>query len=294
MKYEKIRNVIINFLSIVLVFYIGFTLLFFAILNITKNYVNQEKIENVIDNFDLSNVIKNNVEIDNIKDILIDSGLTNDMVDEFFESQAFKEFETQVLSNIIYDVLRKGNIDYQFDVTQINNLIFDNIDELKDSEEYHLITKKIDERMPSLVENANVILEKISEKLQNSPTFMKYKGYINKLFKIFDIVYSNVVNYLILFVIISFILMLMFMRKNILSSLKFIGIAFVSASILIVIFTKLLLRIFAFTQFNDLINIVIYDFKKYCMTYITIGIIFIVINLVIYIVKRRKKLTHES
>ena len=70
MKYEKIRNVIINFLSIVLVFYIGFTLLFFAILNITKNYVNQEKIENVIDNFDLSNIIKNNVEIDNIKDIL--------------------------------------------------------------------------------------------------------------------------------------------------------------------------------------------------------------------------------
>lgn len=288
MNFEKFKDIIRNILAIVLIFYISIALIFFTILNVTKNYINKEKIENIVNKIDLNSIISENAEMNNIKNVLIDTGLNNETVDKFLSSQNVKEFEGHAISNIVYDILSKGDIDYKFDGEQISNLIYNNIDELKNSSQYNQVSKKVEEKLPTLVDNANGMLDKVSEKLQNSSSFTKYKNYINQLFKIFDIMYSNIVNIILILIIASFILMLMFIRKKISTSFKLVGISFIIASILLIIFTNLLSRIFAFTKFDELIKIVANDFTRYYVLYFIISIVLIIINIIAYIIRNRK------
>lgn len=291
MKSEKLRNIISNILIIVLVVYISISVIFYALLNVSKNYINKDKMQNIINNIDIASIVKNSAEMENIKNELIETGLSNETVEIFLNSNEVKEFEEEVVTNIVYDILNNGNIEYKLSSEEINNLIYDNITELRTNDSYNKIAEKINLKLPSLVDNANTMLDKISLRLQNSDTFIKYKGYINSLFRVFDLLYSKAVNVIIIFITISFILLLMLIKKDVCKSFKWIGLAFIFPSIILTLLGILLKQLFIETEFNKVIDLMANDFNKYSQIYLIIGICFIIVNLIIYII--RKKRRHE-
>ncbi len=288
MKSEKLRNMVSNLLTIVLIIYISIGIIFYSLLNISKNYINKDKMQNIINNIDIGSIIKDSIEMDNIKNELIDTGLSNETVETFLNSNEVKQFEEEVVTNIVYDILNKGNIEYKLSNDEINNLIYNNIAELKTSSTYNKIADKLEAKLPNLVANANKMLDKISVKLQNSDTFLKYKGYINNLFKIIDVIYSRAVNVIIIFIIISFMLLLVLIKKTAYKSFKWLGLSFIMPGIILKLFSLLLKQIFIETKFNNIINLIIKDFNRYYYIYLLIGIVLLIINLVIYILKKRK------
>lgn len=288
MKKQKLRTVISNILTIILVIYISVTLVFYSLLNISKSYISKDKMQNIINNIDIDSIIKENVEMENIKNELIETGLSNETVETFLNSDEVRQFEQDVITNIIYDILNKGNIEYKLSSEEINKLIYNNITELKTNGTYNNLAEKIELKLPSLVDNANKMLDKIAIKLQNSNTFIKYKGYINNLFRVFDLIYSKLVNMIIIGVIISFIALLAIIQKDIYKSFKYIGSSFIMSSIILNLFSLLLKRVFIETKFKDIIKMIMSDFRGDYLIYLLIGIILIIINLIIYIIKKRK------
>lgn len=288
MKSEKLRNIISNLLIIILVVYISISVIFYALLNVSKNYINKDKMQNIINNIDIASIIKNNAEMENIKNELIETGLSNETVETFLNSNEVKQFEEEVITNIVYDILNNGNIEYKLSSEEINNLIYDNITELRTNDSYNKIAEKIELKLPSLVDNANTMLDKISIRLQNSDTFIRYKGYINSLFRVFDLLYSKAVNIIIIFVAISFIVLLMLIKKDVSKSFKWIGLAFIFPSIILTLLGFLLKQLFIETELNKVIDLMTNDFNKYSQIYLIIGICFIIINLIIYIIKKRQ------
>lgn len=287
MKHNTLKKIILNILTIILIIYISTSLIFYSLLNVSKNYINKDKMQNIINRIDIASIIKNNVEMENIKNELIDTGLSNKTVETFLNSNEVKNFEEEVITNIIYDILNKGNIEYQLSSDEINKLIYNNITELQTNGSYNKIAKKIELKLPNLVDNANKMIDKISSKLQNSPTFIKYKGYLNNSFKIFDLIYSKFVSFIIICITMSFMLLLMFIKKDMYKSFKWIGTSFVFSSMILIIFSLLLKKMFLETKFNHLIQLLTQDFNRYEYIYLIIGIIFVVINLTIYIIKRK-------
>ncbi len=289
MKSEKLRNIVSNLLTIVLIIYISIVIIFYSLLNISKNYINKDKMQNIINNIDISSIIKENIEMENIKNELIETGLSNETVETFLNSNEVKQFEEEVVTNIVYDILNKGNIEYKLSSEEINKLIYNNITELRTNGSYNKIAKKVELKLPSLVDNANNMLDKIAIKLQNSNTFAKYKGYINKLFRIFDLIYSKLVNIIIICIIISFIILLMIIKKDVFKSFKWIGLSFVIPSIVLTIFGFLLNQLFIDTKFKNIMNLIMNDFKRCSCICLLIGIAFIIGNLIIYIIINRKR-----
>lgn len=288
MKKENLKKVISNILTIVLIIYISMGIIFYSLLNISKNYINKDKMQNIINNIDISNILKENIEIENIKSELIETGLSSETVDTFLNSNEVKQFEEEVVTNIVYDILNKGNIEYKLSSDEINKLIYNNIDELKTNGSYNKIAEKVEQKLPNLVDNANNILDKISTQLQNSNTFIKYKGYINSLFKIFDLIYSKIVNIIIIFIITSFIVLLMLIKNDIFNSFKWVAISFIIPTIILKAFGSLLKQVFIETKFNKLIDLIAADFNKYSKIYLIISVLLLIINLINYILKKKK------
>lgn len=289
MKSGKIRTIISNILVIVLMIYISIGIIFYSLLSISKNYINKDKMQTIVNNIDIASLIKENIEMENIKSELIEIGLSNETVETFLNSDEVKQFEEEVITNIVYDILNKGNIEYKLSSEEINKLIYNNISELRTNNSYNKISEKLELKLPSLVDNANNMLDKIAIKLQNSNTFRRYKGYINNLFKIFDIIYSEPINIIIIFVIISFIILLMLIKKVVYKAFKWIGLSFIVSSIILNLFAFFLEQAFIETKFNNIINLVTNDFKGFCYIYLLIGVILLIIDLIIYIIKNRKK-----
>ena len=117
---------------------------------------------------------------------------------------------------------------------------------------------------------------------------MQYKKTINKLLNAFDIIYSDIVNYLIIFVIISFIAMLMFIRLSIYKSLKWIGISFISSSLILYLFKFILSYVFNKLNYQYIFNNLVYDLDKYCVSYLVVAVVLIIINIIVYIIKKRR------
>lgn len=288
MRNKKIQNIILGILTFILIIYISISLTFLTLLNISKNYINKDKLQDKINNINISDIIKNSDEINNIKNELLDIGISNDSIDKLFSSEEVIKYENEVISNVIYDILNKENIEYRLDSNKLNEILYSNIDELKNTDKYNIIKNKIDEKIPILEDNINNLIDKLSNKLQNSNIFMQYKKTINKLLNAFDIIYSDIVNYLIIFVIISFIAMLMFIRLSIYKSLKWIGISFISSSLILYLFKFILSYVFNKLNYQYIFNNLVYDLDKYCVSYLVVAIVLIIINIIVYIIKKRR------
>lgn len=296
--FEKILLCILTFL---LICYTSVSVLSITFLNVSKNYINKNNIANVVNNIDISSMIKevSGSQIEQIEFIRIelkDLGLSEEAFNAFINSDAVREFSEEIIINVLERVLNDQNIDYKIDENRVRELLEKVIPELKvngdlivDAEQK--LNEMIDAKVPILVEKINNLIDSYVEKLENSDTFIKYKNYFNKSLNIFDVIYSKYVYIILTTLIVSYIVLMMYIRKSVYKSLKWISISFLIPSSILYLISLLKNNFIIFTEsgiIGSVIGLIINDFNIYAIIYFILAISLILINIIAFIIKRYK------
>lgn len=299
-KKKVFENILLGVLTFLLICYISIGIILVTGLNVSKNYINKDKISNIVNNIDISDVVKkmsgNQYEqLDIIKNELLDIGLSENSFNTLINSDDVQKFSEEIVINVFEQLLSENNIDYQIDENKVRELLQNNIPELQVSDEFVVgveskITEKIEAKLPILVDKINILVDNLIEKLEGSETFVKYRNYLNESLNIFDIIYSDIVNIILVIIIVSFITLLIYIRKSIYKSLKWISISFFipAFTLFLINFVKNKLINIESGIIDNVINLIINDFNIYAIIYFIIAIVLIIINLIIYTIKRRK------
>lgn len=304
-KKNSIEKIVLGILTFILIIYISLSLMFCSFFNISGKVLNKNNMYDFISNIDIVSILKQELgnelqEFDLIKEDLSDIGITTEGINEFINSNEVKEFSVDVVTKVFNKVSNKSDIDYKITNEQINELLEGNIDklEINASISEEQILDKIENKIPDLVLNINELLDKFCNKLENSDTFQKYQGYIYSSINILDIIYSDFLMFVIIFIVISFILLLIFIRKSIYKSLKWLSISFIIPAMIFAVISTI---IFSFVNsdnilFNNILNIINKDLIKHSVIYFIVAFILALINVIIYIIKKYKdkeKVLHE-
>lgn len=298
---KLLDKILLGVLTFLLIIYLSSSLLFLYTLNISKKYVNKNKIVNIVENIDVSKLFKDSAgkeltQITQIKEELLNIGISDESINELLNSQDVKELSTTAITSSINDILTKDNIQYRFDSKKIEDVLNNNLDELDESsnkynEEKVKLVKKVNDK---IVESANELIIRLGEKLQNSETIKNYKNSFYKALTILDFAYSSYIYCLISIIIISFMLLIIYIRKSVVKSLKWIGISFGIAA-LVLYFIKLFINDILSSYIN-ISNILEKDFNYYINLSVIVFIILTLIGIIIYVIKkcRKKKVYYEQ
>lgn len=299
-KKKIFENILLGILTFFLICYISVGILFITGLNVSKNYINKDKISNIVSNIDISDIFEkvssdNLNQLDFIKKELMDIGLSETSFNEFINSNDVQKFGEELITNVLENILNDNNIDYKIDENKVRELLQNNIPELQINDELvteveSKINEKIESKLPILVDKMNSLIDNLIEKLENSDEFIKYKDYLNKSLGIFDIIYSNVVNVILVTIIMSFIVLLIYIRKNIYKSLKWISISLLIPGLLLNLISLIKNRLINIESsiIDNVINSIINDLKTYGLIYLVVTLMLIVVNIMIYIIKHKK------
>lgn len=297
-KKETINKIILGILTFILIIYISSSLIFLSMFNISKKFLNKNNVSEFISNINITDILKDELgnelnEFTLIKEDLNDIGITSEGINEFINSEDVKEFSGDVITNIFDKISNNSNIDYKITNEEVTKLFEDNIDKLNISSNISQtqILNKVKDKIPNLVLNINELIDNFCDKLENSEMFQKYESYIFKSIDILDVVYSDLVLFIIIFIIVSFITLLIFIRRSLYKSLKWLSISFIIPSVLFGIISTL---IFSFVNVNNvlvtnMLNIVNRDLINHSLMYFVITFIFVIINVIWYIIKKYKK-----
>jgi len=300
---KTIEKIVLGVLTFTLILYISFVLIFISVFNISEKFLNKNDVTEFINSINITDIFKDKlgnelIEFTQIQEDLLDIGITTEGIEEFINSEDVKEFGIDVVTNVFNKVSDKNNADYKITASQINELLENNINKLKTnsniSEEQ--ILNKIQNKISSLALNINELLDKLFNKLENSHEFKMYQNYIYSAVSLLDILYSGFVKLLISFVIISIVALLIFIRRDIYKSLKWISLSFLLPSVFLGIVSTF---IYSFINTNNIlisniIRIINKDLIKYSIIYVLISFVFITLNIIIYVIKKyKKKVSHE-
>jgi len=300
---KTIEKIVLGVLTFTLILYISFVLIFISVFNISEKFLNKNDVTEFINSINITDIFKDKlgnelIEFTQIQEDLLDIGITTEGIEEFINSEDVKEFGIDVVTNVFNKVSDKNNADYKITASDINELLENNINKLKNnsniSEEQ--ILNKIQNKISSLALNINELLDKLFNKLENSHEFKMYQNYIYSAVSLLDILYSGFVKLLISFVIISIVALLIFIRRDIYKSLKWISLSFLLPSVFLGIVSTF---IYSFINTNNIlisniIRIINKDLIKYSIIYVLISFVFITLNIIIYVIKKyKKKVSHE-
>lgn len=295
-KKESIEKIILGFLTCVLIVYITFNLIFLSVFNISEKFLNKNNVIEFISKIDVISIIKDELGKEAGEFLLIENelkevGITTEGINEFVNSHDVKNFSTNIVGGVFEKFINNGDT-YYVESTDVTTLIEDNVDKLQinSSLTQEQIVKKLDEKVPDLVININKLIDKICEKLETSEMLTKYQKYINISVDTLDIVYSGITYFLIIFTLITFIALLIYIRKDIYKSLKWLSISFITPGLLIFILSYLLINKFITdnTLIKNIISVIVSNLNTYSFIYISIGIILLLINIIIYFISRKK------
>jgi len=296
-KKEGVEKIILGILTFILIGYIVFNLIFLSIFSISKKFLNKDNVLEFINKIDIMTIIKDELgnefdEILSIENEFKNIGITTEGINEFMNSTDVKNFSTKVASNVFEKIINNNLDNYYIQNTDVTNLIELNIEKLQTNSSLteSQILNKLSNRVPDLVTNINKLIDKLCEKLEASNLFTKYQKYINMSMDVLDIVYSDITHCLLIFLLISFIVLLIFIRRNIYKSLKWLGISFIIPGVLIFMLSYLLTNKFFIdnTLISSIIEGVASNLNSYSVIYISLGIIIILINVIIYFIKKYK------
>lgn len=300
MKLEKVqtKKIVLGIFTFILILYISFSLVFFSLFSISKKILNKNNLYDYISNIDIVSILKDELgnelnEYTLIKEELSDIGITTEGINEFVNSNEVKDFSVAALTKVFNKVSKKSDTDYKITNEQIDNLLENNIDKLEVNSNLsrNEILNKIEKKIPTLVLNINELLDKFFNKLENSDKFLKYQNYIYSFIGVFDVIYSDFVLYSIVFVIISFIALLIFIRNSIYKSLKWLSISFVIPSVLFGIISTIILSFINSHNIilNNVLNLINKNLVMHSTIYFIITFIFIIVNVIMHIIKKYKK-----
>ena len=264
--------------------------------NTSRKFLNKDNVEKFISNIDIISVLKDELgsdfNLDIIKDELTNIGITEEGINKFINSEDVKEFSSNTISNIFNKISGNTNISYEINEEEIYNLFENNIEKLEISSTINeeILLDKIKNKIPDLTNSINDLVDKVLVKLENSKIFKQYQGYLFKSIGILDLIYSDFTTFIIVSIIITFITLLMFIRKSFYKSLKWLSVSFLIPSGILAIISTI---IYSFIKFDsilitNIVNIINKEIINYSVIYFIISIIFVIINIVMYMIKKYK------
>lgn len=295
-KKENIEKLILNILTFLLIIYIGVGLIIFSLFNISERFFNKDNVYDFVNKIDIVSILKSELgselsELNFIENELEEMGLTDAKINELVKSEEAKQLGGRIITNMFNKIAKDSNIEYRVTNEQINELVEANINKVSSNIDKEQLLNVIEEKVPNIVLNINGLLDKVYEKIMNSETIQKYQNYMYASINVLGFVYNDFVKYFILFVVISFICLLLFIKKDIYKSLKSL-----SASFFIPFISFILIRSFVLNSINinnALINgicsIIDNELMKHSAIYFAISLSFVVIYLIIYEIKKRKE-----
>jgi len=295
-KKEIIIKWILGILTFILIMYISFGLMFLSIFNVSKKILNKDSVSNFISNINITDILKDELgnelkEFTLIKEDLINIGISSDGIDNFVNSKDVKDFSSNVITNIFDKISNHNNTNYKITNEEVIKLFEDNIDKLdiSSNNSESQILNKIKDKIPNLVLNINELIDKLCDKLENSGIFQKYQNYIFKSIDALDLI-SGIVLFIITFMIVTFLILLIFIRRNIYKSLKWLSISFIIPSSILAIINVLISRIMHTNNalIKSIIDVVSKDLKYNSIVYLIISLVLIIINIIWYIIKKYK------
>lgn len=299
---KEIKEMILNIVTFIFFIILTITLTLNSIINITKKYKDIEEIKNIVNKIDLTEILKNksNKELEEIENSLIVGGIPTSTIESFLNTKEVKNYSVDIINNSITndEKLYSSEKIYEFleqNITPISKKLQE--ENVKGSE---ILTeennKKILEKLKDKTPNIEKAIDKIiDEKLE------KYNNKINKTVDKIEIIYSKKITIILIFLEILSVIMIIISSKSFYKSLKWIGLSFILNSIIlltlnliikyiIINITEEIIKKYISIIFNDLLL----NLKKEIIIYLILGLIFIVLNIIIKIIKIKKLVNKEK
>ena len=294
MNKNKLKKLIKYFILCFLVIYISFNIIIISLFNIGKKYINRESVTQIIDKIDINNFIKNKIyneiEYIDIKNELLDCGISEESFYNLINSEELNDYIVSIISNSFDEYLSQKQVNIYFDKSRLEDIVKHNISELDinnkviDEDVKERINNKIEEKIPTIVDKANNLIDKYIEKIFSSDKFNRYIKYFYKFFNIFDIIYSKVVEVILYIILLSFILMTSYVNNYSYKSLKYIGVSFLISFIIFFILSLVLTNInISYCIIKNILN----ESIKYSVKFLVFSLILITLNIIIHF--RRKE-----
>lgn len=310
----KIFRNIITFICVILLtinisIYIG--------ISISKKYLTESEIKTTLSKIDIMGLLTNDSStskyIINIKNKFIESGVPENIIDDFFRTEPvlniINSSVTSGINYVIYD--KKPNMSYlnsdnlykyfEENMNLITNELRENNvrgSELLTEEKEKIVLEKLKDNMPIVEDNINKLILKIDDKL-NDVNMTSHNQKMVLSLQIIRFIYSDLLTY-ILFGVSSFLILLIALsRVSIYKWMKWVGVAFLISGLIQLVYiflTPLLVNNILYNAPDIIINFVKYimnsmidNMKNYGFICFIISLILFTINIVIYFVREKKE-----
>lgn len=310
----KIFRNIITFICVILLtinisIYIG--------ISISKKYLTESEIKTTLSKIDIMGLLTNDSStskyIINIKNKFIESGVPENIIDDFFRTEPvlniINSSVTSGINYVIYD--KKPNMSYlnsdnlykyfKENMSLITNELRENNvrgSELLTEEKEKIVLEKLKDNMPIVEDNINKLILKIDDKL-NDVNMTSHNQKMVLPLQIIRFIYSDLLTY-ILFGVSSFLILLIALsRVSIYKWMKWVGVAFLISGLIQLVYiflTPLLVNNILYNAPDIIINFVKYimnsmidNMKNYGFICFIISLILFTINIVIYFVREKKE-----
>ena len=301
---KKLLMAILTFLCMLVVFSI---MVIFSIKKASEEFLNEKELQNIVNNIDIMNILINTSEFDEInfiKDNFIDSGIEKETINAFITSTPINNYVKESLNKKIDNILN-GKDEKVFTKDSIYNFLELNmssiVEELQEKNipKSDMLTKENQEK---ILNKIKLKLPKIEEKILsigdklNSLLNLNYNINIKDILYFVKLFYINIIDFLLILLFILYVMGIVITRKSFIKSLKWIGLTFISSGIMIHAINKLLVKVniellpdiiidFIKTTLVNIIN----HLREYSILFILFGILFILIELIIYLIKKYKR-----
>lgn len=310
----KIFRNIITFICVILLtinisIYIG--------ISISKKYLTESEIKTTLSKIDIMGLLTNDSStskyIINIKNKFIESGVPENIIDDFFRTEPvlniINSSVTSGINYVIYD--KKPNMSYlnsdnlykyfEENMNLITNELRENNvrgSELLTEEKEKIVLEKLKDNMPIVEDNINKLILKIDDKL-NDVNMTSHNQKMVLPLQIIRFIYSDLLTY-ILFGFSSFLILLIALsRVSIYKWMKWVGVAFLISGLIQLVYIFLipfLVNNILYNAPDIIINFVKYimnsmidNMKNYGFICFIIALILFTINMVIYFVREKKE-----
>lgn len=310
----KIFRNIITFICVILLtinisIYIG--------ISISKKYLTESEIKTTLSKIDIMGLLTNDSStskyIINIKNKFIESGVPENIIDDFFRTEPvlniINSSVTSGINYVIYD--KKPNMSYlnsdnlykyfEENMNLITNELRENNvrgSELLTEEKEKIVLEKLKDNMPIVEDNINKLILKIDDKL-NDVNMTSHNQKMVLSLQIIRFIYSDLLTY-ILFGFSSFLILLIALsRVSIYKWMKWVGVAFLISGLIQLVYIFLipfLVNNILYNAPDIIINFVKYimnsmidNMKNYGFICFIISLILFTINIVIYFVREKRE-----
>ena len=260
-KKEKIKKLSMMLITVLCMIILSFTIVTFSLKIIANHYLNKGLINKTIDNININDLFKDEAgkeleEFLDIKNKIVDSGIPSELINDFIDTKPVHNFTNDVINDSIDSTLYDKKVK-KYDADYLYSYIEDNIgtmseelqeknapkSELLTEEKQQEILHKLKDKMPSIEEKINKIEDKIGSKLDGKLIYIKKSLHIMKF------LCTTVIDVLLIIISGIFVFGIIISRKNIIRSLKYIGISFIISSGLLLIIKSNIPKIY--NKIND-------------------------------------------